>query len=176
MENEMNEVGIAESFVAAGNHEDLDAELQTQSASKRSKNDADSAITDKTNGVNGAAEEGDLKEWIVSAWKDVQNNEIDLDKAFTATMTILGKQVESLIRSGLDAFHRAENATADCKLLQDEIMQKDMEIDRLRLAEEKNSTSLAVSHVECRRRAALTELRLLRLTTAQRKIRNDSAS
>ena len=115
--------------------------------SKRSKHDADSTIMVKTNGNNGAA----------------------------ATVMIHGKHIESLPHSGLDAFHRAENATAECnecKLLQDEIKQKDMEIeqkdmeiDRLRSAEEKSSTSLEVSHVECSRNSAREELRL---TIAQR--------
>lgn len=130
MENQLTNT----SDFTTADHDD-NADRQSR---KRSKDD-NSTIDkfDETSDEN-------MKENIVFAWKDVQN-EINLDKAFTTTMTILSKQIDGLIRSGLDAFHRAENATVELRLTQDEVKLKDIEIDRLRFAEEKTSTSLAVS-------------------------------
>jgi hypothetical protein len=132
--DEINEMDTTDSFVA-GNRDNR-VTPQSRTSTK------DNSSTSRMHSNNEGADE-DLKEEILSAWKDVQN-EIEFDKAFTVTMTILNKQIEGLIRSGLDAFHRAENTAAELKLLQDELKQKDVEIERHRSAEEKNSTALAV--------------------------------
>ena len=141
MASEMVDVGTVPSNVA-GNRDNCEAMLET--AWNHIQSDASSTARDSK--CDEGDHHKDVKTTTATACKDVLN-ESHLDKDFTETMVVACKQIECLIRSGLDAFYRAENAMTESKLLLDEAKQTDLEIDRLRSAEERNSTSLVVSHV-----------------------------
>jgi hypothetical protein len=103
-------------------------------AVKRRKRDSDKA--------EGNDDES-LKEKIVTIWQDVEDS-THLEKAIVATKEIVTEQVQGLIRMGLDAYQRAEHLATKVQLMTDELKQKDVEIGRLRSAEEKNTTSITV--------------------------------
>lgn len=90
------------------------------------------------------AEEESAKDLISSVWKDVENEE-DQVEAFSTSSSLLNKQIEALVRSGLEAFHRCETAETEVNQLKDKMKQKDAELDRLRSAADKNAATLAVS-------------------------------
>lgn len=95
-------------------------------------------------------EDEDIEEKLLAAWngaKEEQELEVDIDKAAAATMSLVSAQIEGLIRGGLEAFHRWENASREVKLLKEDIKGKDMELEHLRAAEEKSRTTISVSLV-----------------------------
>lgn len=102
---------------------------------------------DKVTNENAEEEEAEamenINEQLSAFWKEAKNNQ-DFEKAFDSTMTLVSKQIEDLIRSGLDAFHRWENTSRELNLLQDEYKGKETEFERLRAAEEKSRATVAV--------------------------------
>lgn len=84
-----------------------------------------------------------ISEQLSAFWKEAKSNQ-DFEKAFDSTMTLVSTQIEGLIRSGLDAFHRWENTSRELSLLQDEHKGKEKEFERLRAAEEKSRATVTV--------------------------------
>jgi len=135
----------------AGTNQD---QYHQQPRQKRSKDDTTAPASEKNNEDEDDDDSEDLKEKIVSAWKEAQT-EIDIEAAFAKTVTILTHGIEALIRQGLDAFHRADNANAELKVLQDEVERKTSEMERFRVSEEKNSVALSVSSSSWEKRGPL---------------------
>ncbi|GKZ01075.1 hypothetical protein MPSEU_001059100 [Mayamaea pseudoterrestris] len=82
-----------------------------------------------------------LKEKLAAIWANVMDDNSE-SKAVAETVEVFSGQVESLIKAGLDAYQRWENANRECKILKEEIAAKNLEIDRLRAIEESNRTSM----------------------------------
>ena len=87
----------------------------------------------------------DFKSLLENAWSDAKD-EKEIEDAYGKTMSLISTQVEGLIRAGLDAFHRWEKSTSDLKLLKEELETKDLEIERLRAAEEKSRATISVRY------------------------------
>jgi outer membrane murein-binding lipoprotein Lpp len=83
----------------------------------------------------------DMNEKLQSIWKEAKNGS---EEAFEETMSLISKQIEGLIRTGLEAFHRWENTSRELKLLQEESKGKEIEFERLRVSEEKSRTTASV--------------------------------
>jgi hypothetical protein len=98
--------------------------------------------TTTTNGNEDESMEA-MNEKILSFWKEATKGP-EVDKAFDDTMCAVNKQIEALIRTGLDAFHRWENTSRELTLLQDECKGKEIEFERLRVSEEKNRATVSV--------------------------------
>lgn len=86
----------------------------------------------------------DAKVEIMTIWQGATDAK-KLNEAADRTMNILKKHVDSVIRAGLEGFHRWEKAAGELKVLQEEVKGKDIELDRLRAAEEKNFKTISVS-------------------------------
>jgi len=129
----------------------LEEALKKQETIAVSKESATSSVEEATPAAKRTKrdhveeeEEGeDFKTMLENAWNDA-TDEKEIEAAYGTTMSLISTQVEGLIRAGLDAFHRWEKSTSDAKLLKEELENKDLEIERLRAAEEKNRATISV--------------------------------
>ena len=90
----------------------------------------------------------DINEKLGSIWDDAKKGS-ELDKALEDTMALVSKQIEDLIRTGLEAFHRLENTSRELSLLKDQYNAKEEENERLRVAEEKSRVTVSVRKRAC---------------------------
>ena len=91
---------------------------------KRRKTDEQPAIED------------DLNEQLQSIWK---NSTTPLED----TVSLIGTQMDGLIRTGLDAFHRWEDSSRELQLLKEDYKGQQVEFERLRSAEEKGRQTVS---------------------------------
>ena len=82
---------------------------------------------------------------LLSIW----DTEGGRENAFERTMLFLQNQIEQLVSSGVDAFHRSEKAARELKALKEELKNKDEELERTRLSEQKSRATVAVSKCLC---------------------------
>ena len=91
---------------------------------------------------------------IRKTWEGTKDND-EKEKAYKATLAILMDEVESLLRSGLEAFHNWEKTAHENMILKEELKGKEMELERIRVAEEKNRETIKVRQKFSTRRAGL---------------------
>jgi hypothetical protein len=96
--------------------------------------------SNKRRKTNDEEETEDLNDQLRAIWKNSSD-----DTAFNDTLHLIGKQMDGLIRTGLDAFHRWENASRELEMLKEECKGKQVEFERLRAAEEKSRATVSVS-------------------------------
>ena len=82
----------------------------------------------------------DAKGRLKQVWEGSEREE-----ALDATMTLVHSQIESLIRSGLEAYHGWESANRDLSQAKEEGEAKDRELRRLRASEEQSRATITVS-------------------------------
>lgn len=118
-------------------------------------------------------DEQDVTKKLKQVWEG--NN--DKDEAVVATLALVNKEIESLIRSGLQAYHGWESAKRDLSQAKEELQAKDRELRRLQASEEQSRATITnllktvemtksnardasrVIQVEARLRADLSHLR-----------------
>jgi len=86
------------------------------------------------------ADSEDLLDVLGNIWK----NPCDAEQAATESVSLINKQIEGLIRTGLDALHRLENCKRDLQQSNDDCAAKQQELDRLRASEKKSRQTIAV--------------------------------
>jgi hypothetical protein len=93
--------------------------------------------------------EGSVKDRLAAVWQNVDVDDDDSkSKAVEETLNLCTGEVEALIRSGLEAYHRCETVTRELNVLKDELRAKNKEIDRLRASEENSRATIQVQSVE----------------------------
>jgi hypothetical protein len=75
-------------------------------------------------------------------WKEGDPNE-----ALDATTTLVHRQIESLVRSGLEAYHGWESARRDLSQVKEECEANERELRRLRASEEQSRATITVRQV-----------------------------
>ena len=98
-----------------------------------------------------------VKEQLQKLWERKKEwKEGDANEALDATTTLVYRQIESLIRSGLEAYHQLEGARRDLSQAKEECEAKDRELRRLRASEEQSRATITVrlsswseSHATC---------------------------
>lgn len=86
----------------------------------------------------------DTKEKLKQVWEGT-----DKEEAMEETLSLVHGQIESLIRSGLEAYHGWESAKRDLSQAKEECDAKDRELRRLRASEEQSRVTITVSIVLC---------------------------
>ena len=84
-----------------------------------------------------------VKDKLTSIWSNVMDEDSEA-KAFAETVEVFTGEVESLIRSGLDAYQQCEMLRREIKVLTGEVAAKTLEIERLRASEESNRMTIQV--------------------------------
>ena len=97
----------------------------------------------KENRMQGEDLTDDINEKLSSIWEEAKASQ-DYETGFDCTMSLVSKQIEGLIRMGLDAFHRWENTSRELEHIRDEYKNKESELERVRAAEEKNRATVSV--------------------------------
>lgn len=84
---------------------------------------------------------------LLSIWETVAGSEdkTHRKRAFEQTIMFLKNQIEQLVSSGVDAFHRSEKVARELKALREEYQSKEIELERMRASEEKSRTTVSVS-------------------------------
>lgn len=83
---------------------------------------------------------------LLSMWENSVGNENNSrEKAFEQTIMFVNNQIEQLVSSGVEAFHRSESTARELKALREEFKNKDEELKRVRASEEKSRATVAVS-------------------------------
>ena len=118
-------------------------------------------------------DEQDVKKKLKQVWEGTAAK----DDAVVATLALVNKEIESLIRSGLQAYHGWESAKRDLSQAKEEVQAKDRELRRLVASEEQSRATITnllktvemtksnardasrVVQVEARLRADLSHLR-----------------
>ena len=85
-----------------------------------------------------------LREQLASIWEPVGGDTTGKD-AVSETMKLFSGEVESLVRSGLEAYQRWDNAAREIKALKEELKLKNTEIGHLRQSEESSRGTIQVS-------------------------------
>ena len=106
-------------------------------------NDSREKLAMENNEENAESMEA-IHEKIISLLKESSSNGPAFGKAFDEAMSTVSKMIESLIRTGLEAFHRWENTSRELGLLREENIGKEIEFERLRAAEEKSRATVSV--------------------------------
>lgn len=84
-----------------------------------------------------------VKEQLKQVW---EGN--DKDEALEKTRQLISQEIESLIRSGLEAFHREENLNREMLQVKEESDAKERDLRRLRASEEQSRATITV-RVKC---------------------------
>lgn len=82
----------------------------------------------------------DIKEKLKQVWEGSEK-----DEAVVATLTLVHGELESIIQSGLEAYHGWESSKRDLSQAKEEGEAKDRELRRLRASEEQSRATITVS-------------------------------
>lgn len=85
-----------------------------------------------------------LKTKLAKIWDGLETEE-GFEQALNQTMSLIGKEVDGLVRTGLDAFHHLDQAESQVKSLREELESKIVELKRLRESHEQSQSSASVS-------------------------------
>ena len=81
---------------------------------------------------------------------DKETSSVAKQRAFEETIQLLISRVDELIEDGLQAYQALERTVVEAKLLREQCIYKDNELDRLRVCEQKNRESIKVlEEVDC---------------------------
>ena len=127
-----SELGMATGTVPGDRIDDATEAADEQDLAKRRKCIKDASDSEKA-----------LKDKLASVWSSVVDEETEA-KAFAVTVDVFTGEVESLIRSGLEAYQQWESSRRESKVLTDELVAKTLEIDRLRASDESNRATIQV--------------------------------
>jgi hypothetical protein len=90
------------------------------------------------------------KDQLKKLWEGSEQwKEGDANEALDATTKLVYRQIESLIRSGLEAYHGWESTRRDLSRVEEECESKDRELRRLRASEEQSRATITVRILPC---------------------------
>lgn len=105
----------------------------------------DDATSNKRPRLDSDHDEKNVKEQLKKLWQGSEGRKKgNADEALDATMTLVYRQIESLIRSGLEAYHGWESTRRDLSQVKEECEAKDRELHRLRASEEQSRATITV--------------------------------
>jgi chromosome segregation ATPase len=89
-----------------------------------------------------------VMEQLKKLWEDSEHwKKGEANDALDATATLVYSQIESLVRSGMEAYHGWESTRRDLSHVEEECEAKERELGRLRASEEQSRATITVRKV-----------------------------
>lgn len=103
------------------------------------------ATSHKRPRLDSDQDDKNVEEQLKKLWqRNKEWKEDDANEALDATTKLVYGQIESLIRSGLEAYHQLESTRRDLSQAKEECEAKDRELRRLRASEEQSRATITV--------------------------------